>query len=230
MPENYTQPTPIPETYAAPQGVDKSGVKGMEAEVQGGDVSEESKEKFREHLRKTQAAQKKAYATEGKAKVYDNTLAHIITSLLIGRQSNHLVVLLTRLIELNIPADFIVAILSLINKEATDVVSQREKEIHVGDQELDIKIFSCFSSSSQKEIHKWGRNVLGFAKIDAQKVFETVIQSHSWTIQPELIELTNYVLEKCLKKHHQSVKEKDPQAFSKSFFENILKILENQLK
>lgn len=79
---------------------------------------EQSFEQFQEDQKRTQQALAQLWKEEGKAKAQDNQLAQIIVQFLNDPQNTHLFLLIARVVSQNIPSEFIIAIVSLIDARA----------------------------------------------------------------------------------------------------------------
>ena len=195
-------------------------------------VSEAAQEKFRDNLKKSQAAQKKANKNERKSKTQDNTLAIIISKLLQDTSNYTIVSLLVQLIENNTPSNFLLAILSLYFKE---VKTQLEKSLTLLPENnitISQDIISNISSSVlpkniQEQIKHWGDSIIQASQQDKEKIFETIIQAETWEIHPSLIALSAHIIVKFSEQNHASLEILQAKDFSQTFFQKFLEDLQN---
>ncbi|MBI5411778.1 hypothetical protein HZA43_01220 [Candidatus Peregrinibacteria bacterium] len=98
-----------------------SDVENLESFNGGGPAREgheQSFEQFQEEQRKTQQALAQLWKEEGKVKAQDDKLAKIIVRFLNDPANTHLFLLIARVVAQNVPSEFIIAILSLIDEGA----------------------------------------------------------------------------------------------------------------
>lgn len=90
-------------------------------------ISEQAKAKFAAG----QAAGQQIKKEEKKAKKKDDGVAHVILQFLTDEQKTHLATLISRLVATDCPSPFILAILSLINKDCLNITEEylREQEM-----------------------------------------------------------------------------------------------------
>ena len=91
----------------------------------GSGVSEQAKEKLQEEIRKAQAQQKRDQKDEKRAKKKDSKLGDFIRKF-IKDKDDRMALLISRLVERNVPSTFILGLLSLIYPEVLEVI---EKEL-----------------------------------------------------------------------------------------------------
>jgi len=96
--------------------------------------SDQSDEKFSEEMRKTQAALAQLQKEEGQSKTNDDRLAQIIIQFLSKPEYTDLFLLISRCVAQNIHSELILAVLSLIDKAASEEVNLmlRGKETSTG--------------------------------------------------------------------------------------------------
>ena len=185
-------------------------------------VSEKAKEKFSENLRKAQAAQKKQVATEKKFKAFDNTLADIIQAFLNDWDKDQIVFYIADLVENNVPSDFILSILSLINDRADAQANSRVKDFWEKTMDIAIK----FDDDISSQISSWIWIIYSCAVIDKEKLLESVIDSNNWECIPSSYLLFFEILVVFLEDNSKSFDRKYQKEFSKNFFDKMLEKLQ----
>ena len=200
---------------------------------QAGEGREQSKERFQEKLKKTKAQIKKIHQEEKKKKIFNTSLSGIIVHLLKKGDNDEIIVLISDLVESNVPSDFILSIISIYIKEAEIyITNQGELVLTTGhSQKLVLSNIknNKFSPEVNAKITNWGNLVVKIALQDAQKVLETVIQVETWSTHPSLIKLSVMVLEKFLKNKKEKVEHKELLQFAQSFLENIFEQIQKKL-
>jgi len=181
-------------------------------------VSESAREAFREQAAQNQAAIKQIRTQEGKAKKYDQTVVNVIIQLLnSGKQHDHLVVLMSSLIEIGTPSDFLLALITLQFPEVKANLS------------LDLNNLTNYSAkypitpNTPPEIIDWLNLIINCATKDGVEILEKLIQIDTWQIHPSLFRLANYVLNEYLKQKTTEVPQTETliQNFFNTLFEDL---------
>ena len=131
---------------------------------------EMSDEQFNDEMKRTQQALKQLQQEEGQAKGYDNSLATIIVQFLSQPQNTDLFLLISRTVAQNIPSELIIAIISLVDKNAQKEVKgllETSKESEKGDEKaLTIHQkadFQHLPPEQKKAIDTWVQNIFSVA-------------------------------------------------------------------
>jgi hypothetical protein len=206
----------------------------IDAAGQAGEGSEAAGERFQENLKKTQAAAKAAKQDERKARVFDNTLAAIVTKLLQDHSNNTVVVLIVGLVESNVPSDFLLSILSLYIEEAHIHVKNNLQltQGSSGNEKVELislEDVSAFPIDLQVLLRSWGDLVNQCAFKDGVQVLETMIEAETWEIHPSLIALSAQVIVRFAEQENISVAITQAQDFSKIFFQKLLDDLQSKV-
>ena len=99
----------------------------------GGNSNEALSEQVKAKFAAGQAAGQQIKKEEKKAKKKDDNVAQVIVQFLTDEQKTHLATLIARLVALDCPSHFILAILSLINQQCLATVEEYLKEQGVAD-------------------------------------------------------------------------------------------------
>lgn len=198
-------------------------------------VSEAAREQFQEQLRSAQAAVKQIKKDEGAAKAFDNTLAHIISSILQQGGYDHIIVLISDLIESNVPSDFLLALLSLIFEEAYQKAQQKllaegtQQVALLGQNNFSGNTFSSFPHEKQIQLRDWGDLIVQISFKDAEKVLETVIKIETWDIHPSLLALVSHLIIEFAKESHITMQLPETREFSRSFIQKLIDSLQDYI-
>lgn len=188
-------------------------------------VSEKAREKFAENLRKAQAAQKAAKAHEQKFKWYDNTLAQIIQQFLQTWDFDTIIVLIADLIEHNVPSDFILSILSIINKDAL-------KQVNLRLQDWNLKTFDIaltFDDELKSKIYLWVNLIYTYTLIDKEKILASLINSDTWDSLPSAYLLFYEVLLRVLDEKGIEYDRNDQKLFARNFIDSMLNKIQTDI-
>ena len=197
---------------------------------------EMSDEKFSEEMRKAQQAVKQLQQEEKKAKGYDNNLAQIIVQFLGHPQFTDLFLLISRAVAQNIPSELIIAVLSLINKQAKEDVeglleaggkeaSKATLTIH---QKAD---FQTLSPVHKKAIDTWTSHMAQVAAKKPHRTLETIIiPGPERQLSPVLMQLSAFILRNYLTDHKVDIEFQNLHDFMQGVFVEIVKNLENLVK
>ena len=107
----------------------------------GGGVSEAAREQLAEEIRKAAAQQKRDIKDEKRAKKKDNKLADIIRAF-IQSKDDRMSLLISRLIQKNVPVTFVLGILSLNYEEINELL---EKQLSFGKR--------CYPLNQAENLH-----------------------------------------------------------------------------
>ena len=194
---------------------------------------EMSDEKFQEEMRRTQTAIKQLQKEEGSAKTNDNNLARIIVRFLSQPENTDLFLLISRTVAQNIPSELIIAILSLVDKNA-------EKETKglvegKGDSDTSLAVhrkanFQSLSPEHKKAIDQWVVNIFKVASKRPHLVLETVVSKAQREISPALVQLSSFILRNYLKQNSLNVEFESLREFMQGVFVEMIKNLENLVK
>ena len=189
-----------------------------------GGVSEGAREQFQENLRKSQAAAKQIRKDESKHKAFDNTLAHFVSQLLQKGGHDQIVMLIAELVAVNVPSDFLLAVLSL----------QWETLAKPFDLENTALISVSFSAdiiphSVNDQFQRWKERILFDAQKYAEQILETIIQVETWKIHPALVTISGIMMQNVLRDHGAMGELQDTKQVCQLFFEQITEKLQEYM-
>ena len=188
-------------------------------------VSEAAKEKFNENLRKAQAAQKKAAITEKKFKGYDNTLAVIIQYMLSKGGYDKIIYLVADLIENNVPSDFILAILSIVDENANKQANMRINDMLWKIYDLALS----FDSKIENQMYEWVNVIYSCAIVDKEKVLSSLINHDTWECLASAHLLFFEIAIKILEEEKIKFDREEQKQFAKSIFNKITENLQTEM-
>lgn len=170
-----------------------------------GGVSETISEQASQRFAASQAAAKQQAKDEKKAKKRDDNVAQVIVQFLTDTQKTHLATLIARLVALECPTTFILAVLSLINDKCLTAVDEYLKEKNVestadtdSGSEL-MQMDSALSDEANERFRFWitrselvlavdGEQVLQSLIVDDQNIDGTILQLNTFVLQEFLTE------------------------------------------
>lgn len=196
---------------------------------------EKSDEKFREEMRRAQQAMQQAQKDEGQAKGYDLALASIIVRFLGQPQNTDLFLLISRVVALNPPSEFVIAILSLVDQKAQQVVAgflaegKKHGSHHDSHSALAIRHeadFQTLSPQRKKEIETWVADMSQVAGRSPERVLEAMlIPGHEKAISPVLVQLSAFILRNYLASHQITMEYSHLRDFMEGVMVEIVKSL-----
>jgi hypothetical protein len=194
---------------------------------------EKSDEKFREEMRRAQQAMQQSQKDEGKAKGFDLILASIIVRFLSQPQNTDLFLLISRVVSLNLPSEFVIAILSLDDEKARQVVAGLLAEAkgahHSSHSALAIRHeanFQTLSPELKKEIESWATEMAAVAGRTPERILEAILlPGLERKLSPVLIQLSAFILRNYLAKHQVTMEYEELRSFMEQIFLEIAKTL-----
>ncbi len=197
---------------------------------------EKSDEKFREEMRRAQTAMQQAQKDEGKAKGFDFALASIIVRFLSQPQNTDLFLLISRVVALNLPSEFVIAVLSLDDEKARQVVvgllaegKKSGESHHDSHSALVIRHeanFQTLSPELKKEIESWAADMASVAGRTPERILESaLLPGLERKISPVLVQLAAFILRNFLAKHQVTMEYADLRDFMERIFLEIIKTL-----
>ena len=175
---------------------------------QGQEASEEAKEKFQERLATAQKALKQLKKDEQKRKKQDNHLAKIIAYFLQTQGNSDLASLIAGLVEKDVPSDFILAILSLVDAQSKEVILVKKAQLLLENSTetkqalvtLDDNVFEKLSPEFKQEINDWFEHIYLIGVEETEKIMETTLDAEL-EIDPNILQLMASLLQRFLAKN-----------------------------
>ncbi len=176
---------------------------GTPDEGQGG-VSEQASEAAQQRFAGTQAALQQLQKEEKKAKKRDGGVAGAILQFLTDNQRTHLATLIARLVAINCPSPFILAILSLINENCKTVVEEYLRENNVDTPAIEVGSRSVLPEGSKldsvtnEQLVAWIMRMELVLNADEEAIVQSLLVDDS-NIDGTVLQLTTFVLQEFLK-------------------------------
>lgn len=197
-----------PESY----GPDEGGEGGT------GNVSEGISEQAKEQFAAAQAAMQQIRKEEKKARKRDDGVAQMILQFLNDTQRTHLATLIARLVAINCPSPFILAILSLISEGCRTVVADylKEKQITIDGStpgNADIMAATGLDAANNVLLMEWIMRMETVLSTDSDAILDTLIVEDN-NIDGTVLQLTTFVLQTFLNDHQKSASFENLQTLS----------------
>ncbi len=167
-------------------------------------ISEQAKEQFAA----AQAAMQQIRKEEKKAKKRDDGVAGMILQFLNDTERTHLATLIARLVSINCPSPFILAILSLINDGCKAVVNDylRERDLTIGTSDArDDGLIPANGLDIENNQHltEWIMVMETVLSTDPDNIINALIVDES-NIDGTVLQLTTFVLQTFLNDHKKN--------------------------
>ncbi len=170
---------------------DEGGGGGGEA------LSEEAKARFAGAAAAGQQVRKE----EKKAKRRDDGVAQMIIQFLTDTQRQHLATLISRLVGLNCPSPFLLAVLSLINKDCAHVVEEYLSERGTTGDVKDLVLPNTkLDADTAAALEKWILRMELTLSLNPEETLKALVVEEG-NVDGTVLQLTTFVLEAFLKEH-----------------------------
>ncbi len=175
----------------------------MSPDEGGGSASESLSEEAKARFAGAAAAQQQAKKDEKKAKKRDDGVAQMIMAFLSDTQRTHLATLISRLVALDCPSPFLLAILSLVNPDCAKAVEEylAERGVAIPDETRSLAVQeTALDASANATLGTW---ILGMEMVlatDPERILKSLIVDEG-NIDGTVLQLTTFVLEEFLKAH-----------------------------
>ncbi|MBU0706062.1 hypothetical protein KJ657_00505 [Patescibacteria group bacterium] len=139
---------------------------------------EKSDEQFREEMKRAQQAMQQLQKEEGKARAHDDRLAHIIVQFLSqqGGGGTDLFLLISRCVAQDIPSELIIAVLSLVDRTASEEIQTIIKEAGKTALALpEYKDVHALNPAQKMAIDKWIGNITVAAAHKPHRTLDSVL-------------------------------------------------------
>jgi hypothetical protein len=187
---------------------------------QGAEKAQETQEQFQERQRQAAAAAQKAKAEEKKAKAQDDALARLISQFLKnGKRSAHFL-LLARLLARNIPSDFLLATIALIEPSIEEYITEKLEHLPPA-KNLQKSEGGVFPPAVKAAIDRWTNGISLIARSEARRLVQTALDSDDVPTSG-LTQLFVLVLREYLEANHSdAIPAKNLRAFAELFWQKL---------
>jgi hypothetical protein len=195
-------------------------------EGQGGGSEGLSEDKRAQFSGATQAIQQ-IRKEEKKAKKRDDGVAQVILQFLTDEQRTHLATLIARLVAINCPSQFILAVLSLINEQCASVVMEYLQEASpeaaaaVNAEAAAVIPSTQLDSTANKAMADWIARMDGVLMVDAANILNAIVVEGS-NIDGTVLQLTTFVLQEFLEGQGKSTPFEKLQPVSIGILQSVL--------
>ncbi len=203
-------------------GPSESGAPGEE----GGGGGEVAREQARDGFAAAQQASlQQLQRDEKKSKKRDDGVAQIILQFLTDTQRTHLAVLIARLVAINCPTPFILAILSLINEQCRAGVEEylKDKNVQTSEnQSLPIILQGerGLDASANTKLVMWIARMDHVLQTDPETILGSLLIDQN-NIDGTVLQLTTFVLQTFLTEHGKNAEFENLQALSVGVLQSL---------
>lgn len=190
----------------------------------GAEITQEDIEQFKERARKTAAQAKKDKKTEGKRKDEEAVLVDVILQFLKNKKYAQFFLLLSRLLQKNVPSYFILAVLALIHKESASILDAKNIVIKKAPPQT-----TNFPPEISRPLSSWNTLIFSVASAQPHRVLETVLDQ-DWNIDPNLVQFFSLVLQEFFVFKKFETPTGNIYSFSQTFLQGLTLSLEKQIQ
>lgn len=170
-----------------------------------GNVSEGVSEQAREQFAQAQAAVQQVRREEKKAKKKDEGVAQVILQFLTDTQRTHLATLIARLVAIDCPSPFILAILSLINQGCRSAVDEflqeRQRAIDIAQSHNQAMVpQDGLSEEANAQMIQWIMRMELVLSLDADTILRALIVDDT-NIDGTVLQLATFVFQEFLREN-----------------------------
>lgn len=170
---------------------------GVPSEGEGGASEALSEEKRQAFAGATQAIQQ-IRKEEKQAKKRDDGVAQVILQFLTDAQRTHLATLVSRLVAINCPSHFILAVLSLLNEQCAAAVNDylRDRQPGTGGELADASLFPAgvLDADATRTVAEWIGRIDAVLNADASNILNAIIVQEK-NVDGTVLQLTAFVLQ-----------------------------------
>lgn len=202
---------------------------------------EKSDEQFREQMKRAQKARKQLQKEEGKARSNDDKLAQIIVQFLSqqGGTGTDLFLLISRCVAQDIPSELIIAVLSLVDRKASEEIENIIKEAKQ-DAALVVPAYKdvhTLNPAQKKAIDDWIKNITIAAAHKPHRTLDSVlVKSVSASgelvheISAPFVQLSAFIMRNYLAMQETNVDVKKLRDFMENVYFRIIQDLEEMMQ
>jgi len=199
------------------------GIDGGEGGISSQEVSKEQIEQYREQAKRSSAQAKQDKKNEQKKKQKEQSLHKIIIQFLNDPKYSLFSLYIARSLEKNIPAEFLLSLLSLIHKG-----SLKTLESYHFKQRTPPKQDSPFPSSLSQPLQQWTSLIFSIGSTQPHKVLETILDEN-WELDTNLIHLMSIIIREFFVWKKFDASFQTIQSFSEVFLQNLSTTLESHI-
>jgi hypothetical protein len=201
---------------------------------------EKSDEKFREEMKRAQKAMQQLQKEEGKARAHDDKLAQIIVQFLSQAGGTDLFLLISRCVAQDIPSELIIAVLSLVDRKASEEIKSILKEAKT-DLALVVpqyKDVHTLNPAQKKAVDDWIRNITIAAAHKPHRTLDSVLiksvakdtNELIHEISPPFVQLSAFIMRNYLSMQETHVDVKKLRDFMENVYFRMIQDLEEMMQ
>ena len=186
-------------------------------------ANEELSEQAKQRFAGAQQALQQIRKDEKKARKRDDGVAQLILQFLTDAQRTHLATLISRLVAINCPSHFILALLSLINEQCKTVVEEYLKEQPEGELPSSDSLISLqqLDETSSKELMDWMQRIDSILRYDGPAILSSIVIEEQ-NIDGTVLQLTTFVLEDFIHEQHKEASFDKLQSIAIAILQSII--------
>ena len=188
--------------------MDLGGPSENAAPDEGGGGGETLSEEARARFAGAAAAAQQARKDEKKSKKRDDGVAQMIMKFLTDDQRIHLATLISRLVALDCPSPFLLAVLSLVSPEATkaidDYLAEQGSAPDAGARDLAPLGEANLPADANERLGRWILSMESVLATDPERILKALIVGEG-NVDGTVLQLTTFVLDEFLKSHGKTV-------------------------
>lgn len=201
---------------------------------------EKSDEQFREQMKRAQKSMQQLKKEEGKARAHDDKLAQIIVQFLSQTGGTDLFLLISRCVAQDIPSELIIAVLSLVDRKASEEIENILRESKqdtalVAPKYNDVDILNV---AQKLAIDEWIKNITMAAAHKPHRTLDSVFlksvtkDSNELVreISPPFVQLSAFIMRNYLTMQETHVEVEKLRDFMENIYFKMLQDLEEMVK
>ncbi len=206
------------------------------------EADEKSDEQFREEMKRAQKGMQQLQKEEGKARAHDDKLAQIIVQFLSqqGGSGTDLFLLISRCVAQDIPSELIIAVLSLVDRKASEEIESILEEAK-RDSALVVPQYTdvhTLNAAQKLAIDNWIKNITMAAAHKPHRTLDTVlVKSVSKStdeiikeISPPFVQLSAFIMRNYLTMQDTNVDVQKLRDFMENVYFKMLQDLEEMMQ
>lgn len=189
----------------------------------GGNAAEGLSEQAKAKFAAGQAAAQQIKKEEKKAKKKDDGVAQVILQFLTDDQKTHLATLISRLVALDCPSTFILAILSLINKECLAITEEYLKDQGIAQTDvtnLPVPESHGLSEDQNQAFATWILRMQQVLGADSATIIRSLLVEDG-NIDGTVLQVTSFVLQEFLEARGKEPTFEEVQALSVGILQSV---------
>lgn len=200
---------------------------------------EKSDEKFREEMKRAQKSMQQLQKEEGKARAHDDKLAQIIVQFLSQAGGTDLFLLISRCVAQDIPSELIIAVLSLVDRKASEEIENILRESKQ-DSALVVPKYNdvdILNAAQKLAIDEWIKNITMAAAHKPHRTLDSVLLKSVnkgsnelvREISPPFVQLSAFIMRNYLTMQETQVEVGKLRDFMENIYFKMLQDLEEMV-